>query len=111
MLFDSLPEPIDIDLDLAHRVMYWTDRGDPPRGNTVSRAPMDPHKGEQEILVSGLKEGIGISLDLRGGRMYYTDLGGNVYSARLDGSGWQYRYCCLGMWQHHGYYTGCNLKW
>ena len=86
LLFDALPEPIDMDLDLAHRVMYWTDRGDPPRGNTVSRAPMDPHKGDQEILVSGLKEGIGISLDLQGGRMYYTDLGGNVYSARLDGS-------------------------
>src|SRR6185312_2394502 len=90
-LFDNLPEPIDMDLDLPHRVMYWTDRGDPPRGNTVSRAPMDtnkgdPHKGGQEILVTGLKEGIGISLDLRGGRMYYTDLGGNVYSAKLDGS-------------------------
>ena len=33
-----------------------------------------------------LEEGIGIALDLKGGRMYYTDLGGNVYSARLDGS-------------------------
>jgi len=85
-LFDKLPEPIDMDLDLAHRTMYWTDRGDPPRGNTVSRAPMDPGKGPQEILVSGLKEGIGISLDLKGGRMYYTDLSGNVYGARLDGS-------------------------
>jgi DNA-binding beta-propeller fold protein YncE len=86
LLFDALPEPIDMDLDLANRTMYWTDRGDPPRGNTVSRAPMDPGKGPQEILVSGLKEGIGIALDLRGGRMYYTDLGGSVYSARLDGS-------------------------
>jgi DNA-binding beta-propeller fold protein YncE len=91
LLFDALPEPIDMDLDLTHRVMYWTDRGDPPRGNTVSRAPMDPktldtHRGDQEILVSGLKEGIGIALDLQGGRMYYTDLGGFVYSARLDGS-------------------------
>jgi hypothetical protein len=54
---------------------------------------MEPPKGfdpksrkDQEILVGGLKEGIGISLDLKGGRMYYTDLGGNVYSARLDGS-------------------------
>lgn len=85
-LFDALPEPIDMDLDLANRLMYWSDRGDPPRGNTVSRAPMDPKKGSQEILVSGLKEGIGMALDLRDGRMFYTDLGGNVYSARLDGS-------------------------
>jgi DNA-binding beta-propeller fold protein YncE len=85
LLFADLPEPIDMDLDLTHRIMYWTDRGDPPRGNTVSRAPMDPG-GKQEILVGGLKEGIGIALDLKGGRMFYTDLGGNVYSARLDGS-------------------------
>lgn len=85
-LFDNLPEPIDIDLDLGHRMMYWTDRGDPPAGNTVSRAPMDTGKGKQEILVRGLKEGIGIALDVKGGRMFYTDLGGNVYSAKLDGS-------------------------
>jgi DNA-binding beta-propeller fold protein YncE len=85
-LFDNLPEPIDIDLDLGHRMMYWTDRGDPPTGNTVSRAPMDSAKGRQEILVRGLKEGIGIALDVQGGRMFYTDLGGNVYGAKLDGS-------------------------
>jgi len=85
-LFDNLPEPIDIDLDLGRRMMYWTDRGDPPAGNTVSRAPMDTGKGKQEILVRGLKEGIGIALDVKGGRMFYTDLGGNVYSAKLDGS-------------------------
>jgi hypothetical protein len=81
LLFDGLPEPIDIDLDLSRRTMYWSDRGDPPRGNTVNRAPMDMPKGadpkhrtDQEILVRGLKEGIGIALDLRGGHTYYTDL-------------------------------------
>jgi DNA-binding beta-propeller fold protein YncE len=42
ILYDGLPEPIDLELDLANRTMYWTDRGDPPRGNTVNRAPMDP---------------------------------------------------------------------
>jgi hypothetical protein len=39
-----------------------------------------------QILVSGLHEGIGIALDLKGGRMFFTDLGGNVYSAKLDGT-------------------------
>jgi hypothetical protein len=85
VLFDGLPEPIDLDLDLSKRMIYWTDRGDPPRGNTVNRAPMDSHK-EPEILVTGLHEGIGIALDLKGGRMFFTDLGGNVYSANLNGS-------------------------
>jgi hypothetical protein len=85
-LFDGLPEPIDLDLDLANRMMYWADRGDPPRGNTVNRAPMDPHNAPPQILVTGLKEGIGMALDVKDGRMFYTDLGGNVYSANMDGS-------------------------
>ena len=89
LLFDGLPEPIDLDLDLANRMMYWTDRGDPPRGNTVNRAPMDPAPGsckDPEIVFDHLMEGIGLSLDLKGGRMFLTDLGGSVYSASLDGS-------------------------
>ena len=89
LLFDGLPEPIDLDLDLANRIMYWTDRGDPPRGNTVNRAPMDPTPGvktEPEIVFTNLMEGIGLALDLNGGRMFITDLGGSVYSANLDGS-------------------------
>jgi hypothetical protein len=36
VLFDLLPEPIDLELDLENRVLFWTDRGDPPRGNTVT---------------------------------------------------------------------------
>jgi hypothetical protein len=89
LLFDNLPEPIDLDLDLDHRMLYWTDRGDPPRGNTVNRAPMDSVDGvrkEPEIVLAHLMEGIGLALDLKGRRMFLTDLGGSVYSANLDGS-------------------------
>jgi len=89
LLYDALPEPIDLELDLANRTLYWTDRGDPPRGNTVNRAPMDPKSGNgsaPEILVNHLMEGIGLALDLNGGRMFITDLAGSVYSANLDGS-------------------------
>jgi sugar lactone lactonase YvrE len=91
VLFDGLPEPIDLDLDLNRRMLYWTDRGDPPRGNTVNRAPMDvrdPDKRQApEIVVTHLMEGIGIALDLKGERMFLTDLAGSVYSANLNGSG------------------------
>ena len=89
VLYEGLPEPIDLDLDLDNRVMYWTDRGDPPRGNTVNRAPMDAAPGtrkEPEIVFNHLLEGIGLSLDVKAGRMFLTDLGGSVYSANLDGS-------------------------
>ena len=90
LLYEGLPEPIDLELDLANRTMYWTDRGDPPRGNTVNRASMDPGKGngkkEPVVIFDHLMEGIGIALDLKAGRMFLTDLGGSVYSANLDGS-------------------------
>jgi hypothetical protein len=89
LLFDGQPEPIDLDLDLANRMMYWTDRGDPPRGNTVNRANMDAaleNRMEPEIVFKHLMEGIGIALDLKGRRMFLTDLAGSVYSASLDGS-------------------------
>jgi hypothetical protein len=84
VLFDHLPEPIDLELDLENRVLYWTDRGDPPRGNTVNRVPIDK-KAEPEILIKHLMEGIGIALDVPGNRMFVTDFAGSVYSADLDG--------------------------
>jgi hypothetical protein len=90
VLFDGLPEPIDLELDLKNRVLYWTDRGDPPRGNTVNRAPIDvkPKPGDvPEIVLTHLMEAIGIALDVPGGRMFVTDFAGSIYTARLDGSG------------------------
>jgi hypothetical protein len=87
IFFDGLPEPIDLELDLKSRVLYWTDRGDPPRGNTVNRASIDNKPVEPEIVVTHLMEGIGIALDIPNDRMFVTDFAGSIYSARLDGSG------------------------
>ena len=87
VFFDHLPEPIDLELDLKNRVLYWTDRGDPPRGNTVNRASIDAKPGAPEILITHLMEGIGIALDVPGDRMFVTDFAGSVYSAKLDGTG------------------------
>jgi len=87
VFFDRLPEPIDLELDVKNRVLYWTDRGDPPRGNTVNRASIDNRPAEPEIVVTHLMEGIGIALDVPGDRMFVTDFAGSIYSAHLDGSG------------------------
>ena len=57
IFFDGLPEPIDLELDHKNRVLYWTDRGDPPRGNTVNRASIDNKPVEPEIVVTHLMEG------------------------------------------------------
>jgi len=89
-LFSRLPEPIDLDLDLSARTIYWTDRGD----NTISRAPMDPKPGydpavrlDRAILLRGLNEAIGIALDPPRNRMAFTSLGGEVGVAAMDGTG------------------------
>jgi hypothetical protein len=89
LFFKDLPEPIDLELDLEHRVLYWTDRGDPPRGNTVNRASVDAKPNAPQVVFDHLMEGIGIALDVAGNRMFMTDLAGSVYSASLDGSGKQ----------------------
>jgi DNA-binding beta-propeller fold protein YncE len=89
LIYDALPEPIDLDIDQTTRRLYWTDRGDPPRGNTVNRAPLDSLPGQRpapEIVFKHLMEGIGLALDLKNGRMFITDFAGTVYSANLDGS-------------------------
>ncbi|HEY3851287.1 MAG TPA: hypothetical protein VGL87_09975 [Steroidobacteraceae bacterium] len=85
VLFEGLPEPIDLELDVEHRLLYWTDRGDPPRGNTVSRTSIDGDL-DRQIVLDQLMEGIGIALDVRGDRMFVADLAGSIYSAHLNGS-------------------------
>jgi hypothetical protein len=82
--------PIDLDLDLGHRVMYWTDRGI----GTVQSAGMDLPSGQTasnrtdvKTLISNLSTPIGISLDLAAGHIYYTELAGPVFRANLDGTG------------------------
>jgi len=84
-LYSGLPEPIDLDLDLQKQQIYWTDRGD----NTVNRGPLNGKGAQQgrEILVRGLREAIGVHLDLPGKRMFYTSLGGEIGTSGLDGSG------------------------
>jgi len=90
VLYDKLPEPIDIDLDLAAGDIYWTDRAD----NTVSRAPIEIPAGataatraDRQILVTGVATAIGVALDLTHGQLYYTSgANGALGRANLDGS-------------------------
>ena len=90
ILYDLLPEPIDIDLDLAAGYIYWTDRAD----NTVSRAPIEIPAGftaatrkDRQILVSDVAVAIGVALDLSRGKVYYTSgSNGALGRANLDGT-------------------------
>jgi hypothetical protein len=93
VLFSGLPEPIDIDLDLENDLIYWTDRGD----DTINRAPIGIPEGataanrtDREVLIEGVREAIGVTLDLASGKLFFTGgTGGRVGMANLDGSGVQ----------------------
>ncbi len=90
ILYSGLPEPIDIDLDLTNRLIYWTDRGD----DTINRGPIEIPNGstaanrmDRQILIRGVREAIGVTLDLGRGKLYFTGgTGGRVGMANLDGS-------------------------
>ena len=89
-LMKGLTRPIDLGLDLAKGQIYWTDRDE----GTVHRAGLEIPAGQTaanrkdiETLIQKLSTPIGISLDLVGGKIYYTELPGSVGRANLDGSG------------------------
>lgn len=85
VLFDNLPEPIDLEWEPERQYLYWTDRGDPPAGNTLNRAIV--RAGEpmvREIILTGLHEGIGLALDHTNKRAFVSDLGGYVQVISLD---------------------------
>ncbi len=88
-LLDGLPEPIDLEWDEHNDTLYWTDRGDPPKGNTLNRArPQGGRLVDHEILLAELNEAIGLALDLPNRRVFVTELmGGNVRVVDLDRPG------------------------
>lgn len=85
VLFEDLPEPIDLEWDERTGYLYWTDRGDPPAGNTLNRAMIRAGQPMvREIILTGLKEGIGLALDRKNKRAFVSDLGGFVRVMSLD---------------------------
>ena len=87
VLWDQLPEPID--LEICADWLYWTDRGAPPKGNTLNRAPIPAPGatgGEPEILADGFSEAIGLAVDGDAGVVYVSDLRGRIRAVPIPGS-------------------------
>lgn len=80
LLLDQLPEPIDLDMDVAANTLYLTGRGDPPFGISISKLRLGVDEvSEKTILIRKLHEAIGLALDLTHRKMYFTDLNGSLY--------------------------------
>lgn len=92
-LFSGLPEPIDMDIDSDTETLFWTDRGDPPMGNTLNSVQLGEIKGLKEgeknpkynVLARQLHEAIGLKVDKINKHIYLTDLGGTVWRCNIDG--------------------------
>lgn len=61
----NLPEPIDLEFDEESSVLYWTDRGELPLGNTLNKktiggqTPAAEQRMGRQILAQGFGEAIG----------------------------------------------------
>jgi 3-hydroxyacyl-CoA dehydrogenase len=89
LLFDKLPEPIDLEFEEDSQTLYWTDRGEYPLGNTLNSAyvgPGDKEGGQVKTLARHFHEAIGLKIDAVNRHIYTTDLGGTVYRFNMDGS-------------------------
>lgn len=84
--------PIDLDIDHNAKKLYWTDRAlgtvhvmelEMPAGMSAA------DRTDDKTIINGLSEPIGICLDVPNNKMYYTELGGSISVAALDGSGKQ----------------------
>ena len=75
----SLPEPIDLDVDDDQGILYWTDRGELPFGNTLNKKhlgqnpPAEQRIGRQ-ILAQGFGEAIGLHYDKGNHAIWVADL-------------------------------------
>ncbi|MCG7308328.1 glutaminyl-peptide cyclotransferase [Brachybacterium sp. ACRRE] len=87
VLWDGLPEPIDLELDPEAGTLIWTDRGAEPEGNSLNRAPI-PAPGTRgqapQILARGFHEAIGVAVARDRDLAFVSDLGGHVYEVDLS---------------------------
>lgn len=104
-LFDNLPEPIDIEIDSHAQTLYWTDRGEHPRGCSLYRAYVGGEAVDMEkvSLARQFHEPIGLKLDKLNNIVYVTDMGGSLYSVSPDDG------LKVELVQNNACYTGITL--
>ncbi|CAG8929650.1 unnamed protein product [Penicillium salamii] len=88
-LLHHLPEPIDLCLDDEADILYWTDRGELPFGNSLNKisvaslSSFSKPTSQYHIVCRNFHDPIGLVLDTSRSSMYVTDLGGTLYQCDL----------------------------
>lgn len=105
MMWDDLPEPIDLEIDSESQTLYWTDRGEHPSGCALYRAYVGGERidFQKVILARHFHEPIGLKLDKVNNIVYVADLGGSLYSVSLDDG------LKVELVRNDGCYTGITL--
>jgi len=109
----GLPEPIDLEIDQDSGLLYWTDRGEIPFGNSLNRMKLDQTGSplvtgalnKYEVLTRHFNEAIGLKLDIKNNAIYVTDLGGSIYRYDLEGGKKSVLYS-----EEFGAFTGITLS-
>lgn len=89
-IVSGLPECIDLESDDDSVILYWTDRGEVPFGNTLNKkqifgpAPAEEATLGRQIIAQGLGEGIGLRLDKQNQCLYVVDLSGHLWKCSTD---------------------------
>lgn len=82
VIYDGLPEPIDLEIDDRNNFLYWSDRGAEPDGNTLNRFSL-PGLDGREIVARGFREAIGFTIDAERAIAFVADLSGSIYKIDL----------------------------
>lgn len=82
ILYDHLPEPIDLEIDYKNDFLYWSDRGAEPDGNSLNRLKLSS-LNQKEVVVHGFDETIGFTVDADQQIAFVVDLTGHLYQADL----------------------------
>ncbi|EXJ75291.1 alcohol dehydrogenase [Cladophialophora psammophila CBS 110553] len=96
VIFDKLPEPIDLEYDEELNSLFWTDRGEIPFGNSLNRSQLSA-VGEtvnggyarfpkHEIIARNFHEAIGLKLDRKNNAIFVADLGGTLWKTDFNGA-------------------------
>ncbi|EMC91550.1 hypothetical protein BAUCODRAFT_38663 [Baudoinia panamericana UAMH 10762] len=87
----GLPECIDLEMEDDSGVLYWSDRGELPLGNTLNKkqiigeAPAAEKALGRQIIAQGLGEGIGLKFDRAENCLYVADMAGRLWKCNPDG--------------------------
>ncbi|WP_236597081.1 hypothetical protein [Paraburkholderia hiiakae] len=85
VLLKDLPEPIDLEIDAENALLYWTDRGAAPYGNSLNRARLTPDGLlDSQVICVGFAEAIGLAVDAGANAAFVADLGGQIWRVDLE---------------------------